>query len=452
MTRAAGGDASGISPSRRAFLPSPSLPLAYLAGAHASLAAALAVLVVDPGLPGGFVYHPRALALVHLVTLGWISGSILGALYIVAPLAFGVPMRAGRLDAWACASFWGGTAGMVSGFWTGRYDVLASASPFVLAPIVVVGVRVGLGLRRSRLPAGIALHVMLAFANVSAAGVVGMLLALNRLTGTLSWSPVALAAAHAHLALLGWATMMILGVAYRLIPMFVPAAMPSGPGLAASAVLLEAGTLGVVVSLAVGHSPVPWLVFVVAALMAFFRVVRAIVRDKRPRPVDLPQRDWSTWHTHLAMAYLCVAAVLGTVIAVAGSSPALLWSYGATGLLGFVVQMVVGIGGRLLPMYAWYRAVERRGGVPPPISAHRLIVPQLSLAVLLCWLAGLPVFTVGLMRGVSGLIAAGAAAMLAGTVLNAVHMGALARRAAGAALSDAGLTGPSPRPADPARP
>jgi hypothetical protein len=433
-THPGAGDAGGISAARRAFLPSPSIPLIYFAGAHACLASALAVLMANPALPGAFVYHPRALAVVHLVTLGWISGSILGALYIVAPLAFGVPMRAGRLDAWACAPFWGGTCGMVAGFWTGRYDLLGAASLFVLGPIVAVGTRVGMGLGRSRLPAGISLHVVLAFGNVAAAGVGGVLLAVNRQTGTLHWSPLSLAAAHAHLALLGWAAMMIIGVAYRLIPMFVPAAMPSGPGLAASAVLLEIGTLGIVFSLAVGHSPGPWLVFVVAALIAFFQVVRTIVRNKRPRPPDLPHRDWSTWHTHLALGYLFVATLLGIVIAVAGSSPALLWSYGASGLLGFIVQMVVGIGGRLLPMYAWYREVERRDGVPPAISAHRLIVPQLSLAVLLCWLAGLPVFTVGLMQGAPALIATGAAAMLAGTALNAVHIAALARRAAGPAL------------------
>ncbi len=439
-----------ISETRRAFLPSPSLPLVYFAGAHACLAAALAVLVADPALPGAFVYHPRALALVHLVTLGWISGSILGALYIVSPLALGVPLRAGRVDAWACACFWGGTCGMVAGFWTGRYDAIGAASLFVVGPIVAVGIRVTAGLRRSRLPAGISLHVVLAFANIAAAGIAGVLLAINRLTGALPWSPVSLAAAHAHLALLGWAMMMIFGVAYRLIPMFVPAGMPTGGRLAASAVLLEVGAIGVTAALALGRSPLPWLTFVVGALFAFFHVVRGIVKDKRPRPPDLPPRDWSTWHTHLAMAYLGIAAVLGVVVAVSNPSPALLWSYGATGLLGFVVQMVVGIGGRLLPMYAWYRALERRDGEFPPVSTHRLIAPQLSLAVLLCWLVGLPVFTAGLVRGTLDLIAGGAAAMLAGTVVNALHLWTITRRAEGA--PEAAISPVSPTQEGRARP
>ena len=97
---------------RRAMFPSPTLPLAYFAAAHVCLALALAALAIEPEIAAVFYYHQKVLALVHLVTLGFISGSILGALYIVVPLAFGVPMRATRFDGVAWLSFWAGVAGM----------------------------------------------------------------------------------------------------------------------------------------------------------------------------------------------------------------------------------------------------------------------------------------------------------------------------------------------------
>lgn len=418
-----------ISAARLAFLPSPTLPVVYFAGAHACLAAALAALVLRPDIPGAFVYHPRALALVHLITLGWISGSILGALYIVSPLAFGVSLRATRLDAWACGAFWLGTLGMVAGFWTGRYEIVGAASVFVLVPFATIGGSLTRGLRGSRVPVGVALHVVLAFVNVLAAGSAGLVLALNRVTGSLPWSPVSLAAAHAHLAVLGWATMMILGVAYRLIPMFVPAAMPAGRGLGASAVLLEVGTIGLACALVFDVSPMPWAFFVLAALFSFFMHVRRIVRERRPRPVDLPRHDWATWQTHAAMLYLFVAAVLGLRLAAGGASPGLAWAYGVTGVLGFVAQMVMGIGGRMLPMYAWYRAMERAGGGLPGRSVQGLIVPSLALAALGCWLPGVPLLTFGLAAGHHWSIAGGAAVLLAGTLAHAAHAAVLTRRA-----------------------
>ena len=53
-------------------------------------------LVVDPTLPGASFYHSRMVAIVHLLTVPWLTGSILGAFYIVAPLILRISMAAGR--------------------------------------------------------------------------------------------------------------------------------------------------------------------------------------------------------------------------------------------------------------------------------------------------------------------------------------------------------------------
>ena len=60
------------------LIPATGLPLLYFAFAHVCLGLALAALVIRPDLPGGYFHHPRMLAIVHLLTLGWITSSILG--------------------------------------------------------------------------------------------------------------------------------------------------------------------------------------------------------------------------------------------------------------------------------------------------------------------------------------------------------------------------------------
>ena len=432
------GDAPGREPAalgsrRRAALPPPTLPLIYLTGAHLSLVVAFAILTARPDLPGPFFYHPKALAVVHLVTLGGISGTILGALYIVGPLVLGVPMRAAALDAVLCLAFWLGTTGIVAGFWSGRFELVGASAALVLPPLGVVGGRVAIGLRSTRLPFGVTLHLWLAVANVLLAGLLGAAAAINRATGVLPLSPMSVAAAHAHLALLGWAAMMILGVGYRLIPMFAPGAMPTGPSVALSAVLLEIGTLGLTVSLAADRSLLWWAIMVAAAFAAFLAQIAWTLRERRPGPVELPKPDWSTWHSYVSMACLAVAIALGIRVAAGGADRATVWAYGTIGVLGFAVQMIAGIAGRLLPMQAWYRALERRDGVLPPISVHRLIEPRLAGAVLLSWLAGLPLLTIGLAGQRSFAIAFGAAALLAATVVSAWHAALIVHRAQRAA-------------------
>jgi len=285
------------------------------------------------------------------------------------------------------------------------------------------------GLSGSRVPRGVALHLGFAFANAALAWLAGLLLAQSHLRGGLPWSSLSLAVAHAHLAVLGWAIMMIFGVAYRLLPMMVPTAMPTGSTLAVSAVLLQAGTLGLSVSLAAGWDVRLWAIIVLAAFASFFTQVRRMLRMRRRRAVELPSPDWSTGHTGLALLYGLVTAGLGAWLAFGSAPPAVSWVYGAAGLLGFVSQMVVGIQSRLLPLHAWFRAMVQSEGVPPVRSSHALVDSRLALTVFLLWLPGLPLLIAGIAGRQANLVATGAALLLGATLANAWHGRTMIERA-----------------------
>ena len=225
------------------------------------------------------------LALVHLVTLGWITTSILGAIYIVGPLALRMALRPRWNDRVALGAYASGVSGLVSHFWIGEYSGMAWSAGLVIAAILQVALRVWVGLVRAPIPAAVKLHVMLAFGNLIAAGLFGTLVGLNRMFGWFAWSPISAAFAHAHLAAVGGAIMMVVGLSYRLVPMIVPAAMPSGRSLAASAVLLESGVIALAVGLLRGSPWVPAAALViVTGLAVFVWHVRAIIKRRLPPP------------------------------------------------------------------------------------------------------------------------------------------------------------------------
>jgi hypothetical protein len=303
---------------------------------------------------------------------------------------------------------------------------MAWSAVLVAAAVLHVASRAWLGLPRAPVPWPVKLHVTLAFANMILASAFGMLIGLNRIFGWLPWSPMAAAFAHAHLAAVGWAVMMVVGLSYRLIPMIVPAEMPRGRSLAASAILLEAGTLGLAVALVTrpGWAPVAALV-VVAGIASFVNQVRRIVRRRLPPPAALPRPDWATWQTHIAFVWLLIAASTGICLTLP-VSPALTvglgWIYGTAGLVGFLAQIVVGIQGRLLPLYGWYRMMERGNMQPPARSAHTLASPRLAKAILIAWTSGVPLLIAGLTWEVNGVIALGSLLLLVGVAANSVQM------------------------------
>jgi hypothetical protein len=424
--------------SRRDLTPSSPLPLAYFGFAHLALATAFIVIATHPSLPGAFFYHPRMVAVVHLVTLGWLTGSILGAFYIVAPLALRLPMPVGIADWVAFAAFVSGTVGMVGHFWIGEYVGMIWAAGPVIGAIAWVAVRAWRGLRTAAVPFPIKLHVALAFVNILAAGMLGATIGIVRTRGLDTFSPIAATYAHAHLAAVGWVAMMVVGLAYRLIPMMLPAQMPSGWRLGRSAVLMEAGLVVLVVALIRQSVAVPvGAGLIVAGLASFVVEMRSVLRHRMPRPVALPPRDWSTWQAHAALLWMVVAAALGVALSVgvpAEWTVPLMWTYGVAGLVGFLAQIVTGIQGRLVPLYAWYRAFTLGGGAPPARGANELPSARFAATIFTGWTIGVPLLAWGLADQHQTAIAAAGWILTASVMAGGIYVVRMVRQAIGAAV------------------
>jgi hypothetical protein len=190
-------------------LPPRLLPTLYFSVAHVALVLAFAAIAADARAVTGFYYHSRMLAIVHLVTLGWITSSILGALYLVGPVAFRVTIRASWLDYVAFALVATGVLGMVAHFWIVEPGGMAWSTPMVAFGILLAGTRLLPVLFRSRVPRAVIAHVTLAFVNIAGASTFGVLIAFDKVYGFLPGYVLTNVFAHAHLAAVGWASLMV---------------------------------------------------------------------------------------------------------------------------------------------------------------------------------------------------------------------------------------------------
>lgn len=372
-------------------------------------------------------------SLVHLITLGWISTSILGALYVVGPLAMRLPMRGGALDVTAFACMTIGTAGMVGHFWEDRYSGMPHAAVLVVAAFALVALRLLPRLTRARVQNAVKLHLFLAFGNILAAGVLGFLLSLDKSGSFLPSSGLTHVYAHAHLAAIGWACMVVAGVGYRLLPMVLPSAMPQGRSLYASALLLEAGSAGLFVAFLAGGR---WMgapaLCAAAGLGAFLWHVGWMRRNPRRRPAALPTPDLGTLQALSSLIYLLAAGALGIYLSFAPVSEATLklgGVYGVLGLVGFLSQMVAGIGGRLLPLFAAVYANANIGTTGQVIQPYRLASRNVQAAATLLWAAGVPALAAALYAESPAWISASAWALLAATALGTWNTARVLRRA-----------------------
>jgi hypothetical protein len=381
-------------------MPARWIPLLYFAFAHLCLATAFAALAFGPRSLAGFFYHPRMLAVVHLVTLGWISASILGAIYVVGPLAFRMPLPARRADYVVFGGFAVGVTGMVSHFWIDSTRGTAWAAGLVAAAMTYVAVRVLAGLRTAPVPFEVRLPMALAFLNMMAAAGLGVLVAVNKVSPIVTITHLDAVFAHAHLAALGWGTMMVMGAGYRILPMILPAAMPRGFWVYASALLLEGGIAGLVWGfLAGGCGLAVSGFFVVAGICSFLSRVVWMLRHRKPAPAELRRPDWGVAHALQALAFLVAACGLGLYLAISERSEttlAMASAYGVLGLVGFLSQIIVGVEGRVVPLFAWLWGFADRAYAESPLSLHRAPARFFQGPAFALWTGGVPLLALGL--------------------------------------------------------
>ncbi len=411
----AGAEASG-SAARRDGIPPRIVPILYFALAHAALLTALAVTAFRPGEASGFFYQPRMVALVHLVTLGWIGASILGSLYVIGPMALRTPMPSRRADGIVWLLYVIGFSGVASHFWINTYGGVGWAALLALGAVLHVGTRALLGIRSAPVQSAVKLCLFLANLNILLAGGFGILLAFDKAHPFLPARELGNVFAHAHLSAIGWVGMMVMGTGLRMLPMILPSAMPRTQRAVAGALVMEVGVVGLFIALLFGSLAAGiFSLFIAAGFGILLSQVGWMLRNRRPPPPGHPRPDLGVWHAVQALMYLVVALGLGLFLVFSPESELtyrLAPLYGVFGLLGFFGQLVVGVETRILPMFAAYYANRNACRAGPVIKPHQMPSRPLQWAVFLLWTAGIPLLAAGMSLSSASLVRSGASLLL----------------------------------------
>ncbi len=334
--------------------PSVWLPLRYLIAGQIGLSLALILALFHAEELLDFYYQGRLLAITHLITLGWITTTIMGASFLVAPLIFSTPLYSERLGRWQFPPLVIGIAIMVVHFWTGHYRGLAAGAILVLAATILFLVNLSLTLRRiSRKDVALP-YLGAALTYLAATVILGNLMALDKVFDVLGGQVLATIQGHAHLAALGWVTLMILGVGHKMIPLLTALTAEEEKRSRRRFWLLNAGIIGLFLSL-VTRSRLVFpltLVVVLGFASAFWRLARPWREGKAPR------LDWSTRHVLAAFGCLGVAIVLGLTLASGLLADEALAArvavvYAFLGLIGWITLMIIGMSYRVVPLLVW---------------------------------------------------------------------------------------------------
>src|SRR5690606_17011980 len=314
------------------------------------LAGSIGLIAIGPALASGAYVSPRAAGVTHLFTLGWITTSIMGALYQFLPVALGKPIRSVRLAHVSFALYVPGLAAFVSGLVLFRpVLMLAGAATFGTGILLFVGnLAATLHASKRRDVTWWALACAAFFLTITL--VLGLALAGNLRWGYLGAGRVAALGVHLHVAIAGWVVLVMIGVGHRLLPMFL-LSHGSGDRFAKAAVALIATGAGVLAFL--HHAPrllSYWTpaVLIAAGFAAFLLQARTYYA-RRHRPALDPGMRLAA----AALSVLAVALVLSTPVLLSLANARLATAYVSAVLLG-ISLFVAAHYYKIVPFLVWY--------------------------------------------------------------------------------------------------
>jgi hypothetical protein len=328
------------------------LPLRFFLSAPLFLLGAAILIMVSPEAMAAR-WTPQALALTHALTLGFLAMTMLGALLQVLPVVAGAPLPAPRLVAWLShVPLMLGTLALMAGFVTATPAAFGAAMVLLGAGFAVFLAAATVSLLRAA--AGVTVNgIQLAVISLALTLALGLALAALRAGWWLPPAVDAVIAAHLAFGLLGWVLLLVVGVAYQVVPMFqiTPAYPPRlarwlAGALFALLLLLAAAPLLPPAAAIIDEAGIAGgiLVFAIATLR-----LQALRRRK------LADVSLDCWRLAMASLIACIVAWLAARLWPAwgdgDSYPLLL---GVLFIGGFAVSVVSGMLYKIVPFLAWF--------------------------------------------------------------------------------------------------
>jgi hypothetical protein len=371
--------------------------------------AALAGLLLPFVLPEALINRgqPHVLALVHTITLGWLTMTILGASQQLTPVIAVTPLRIKALTPVVYPLYLAGVLALLGGFWFFLPGLLVlGGSLVIMAVLCYVAILATTLLQASKRP----LTVFYLFAALLYLGLVvalGLTAALNFIYGFLGLGALLVLPIHVTLGVAGWLTNMLVGVSYTLVPLFALAHDHNDRLGWVVLGLLNLGIIGLALGL-LGQAS--WLTLLGAMLLTFSVWLFGwdywrLLRRRRRRPLDVTQ-----YHSSAALFWLLAAATaLPILIAIGGALPAWPVALVFCLLVGWSGQSIVGYLYKIVPFLVWH---SRYG----PLVGHQKVplmreLVHERLAWVCFWLlnGGLVLLLPAVLLSWEGLIRLGAA-------------------------------------------
>lgn len=346
-------------------------------------------------------FHPHTLAITHIMALGWGTMVIFGASHQLVPvliegklysnkLAYGSFILAGLGIPLLAYSFYVFDMGWPAK-WGGRLIILS---------IIAYLINIGVSMTKSKHENVHAVFVFTAALWLLATATVGLILVYNFSYRLIPGNSIDYLPLHAHVGVVGWFLLLIIGVGSRLIPMFLISKYSNSRQLWWIYGLINTGLLGFIFQFL--YTGTEWLMMlplltVSAAIILFANFCYKSYKLRIRKKVDEQMKISLLSVLMMLLPIIFLLIIIALLIISPGENTRLVISYGFIIFFGWITAIILGMTFKTLPFIVWnkvYHYLSGKGKTPNPKDLfNNTVFKWMSVA----YITGFVLFTAGIL-------------------------------------------------------
>ena len=345
-------------------------------------------------------FHPQTLAITHIMALGWGTMMIFGASHQLVPVLIERKIYSEPLG-FACFGLAGvGIPLLVYAFYYFHFGWQAQWGAILInAAIFIYLINITISMVKSGKENVHAVFVFTGTLWLFITTLIGLFLVYNFTHNILSFDSLHYLPLHAHLGVVGWFLLLVMGVGSRLIPMFLISKYDNVKMLWGIYGLINVGLIIFLFIFTFSLNPLFYLLpvlMVLAAVILFGKFCFNCYKDRLRRKVDEPIKL-----SLLSILMMVIPIVFLLIIILwvlfSGENISLILTYGFCIFFGWITAIIFGMTFKTLPFILWNKTYHKKAGIGKTPNPKDLFSKPVFKWMSLSYIAGFVLFITGVL-------------------------------------------------------
>lgn len=225
--------------------PSPKIVVPHFVAGSLAFVIATLLLFISAGEWHNLYFHPKLIAITHIMVLGWATMTAFGALYQLVPVVYETSLFSEKLASTTFYLYIVSVIFLSYSFWVSSFsELLLYSSLLMFFSLLMFIINLAMTYRKRKKSNIQSRFISTALLWLALTEFLGTLIALNFKYNFLSQNHIHYLKIHAHIGLLGWFILLIIGASSILIPMFMISHQVKSEKLKFSYYLINFGLIG----------------------------------------------------------------------------------------------------------------------------------------------------------------------------------------------------------------